>query len=170
MKLIEGQPAGEIDNPDLPDLWNTVVKMAEKRARVDAVLAVTGASALFTQDMEDAGADGSPSPAEAPAMGATTATGPQKAAVRRYFTQYGLKWSEIKALFARANVPITTDDPGALVDGLLKHQVSALLDLLKDGAVPTGETSDVPSDLTVFDSPAEETGERTEAIFDVGPS
>jgi hypothetical protein len=26
--------------------------MAEKRARIDAVLAVTGASALFTQDME----------------------------------------------------------------------------------------------------------------------
>ena len=49
---IESQEAGEIDNPDLPDLWNTVVKMAEKRARVDAVLAVTGASALFTQDIE----------------------------------------------------------------------------------------------------------------------
>lgn len=50
---ITGQTVGEIENPDLPDLWNTVVKMAEKRARVDAVLAVTGASALFTQDMED---------------------------------------------------------------------------------------------------------------------
>jgi hypothetical protein len=50
---IEGQTVGEIENPDLPDLWNTVVKMAEKRARVDAVLAVTGASALFTQDVED---------------------------------------------------------------------------------------------------------------------
>ena len=32
---------------------NTVVKMAEKRARVDVILAVTGASALFTQDIED---------------------------------------------------------------------------------------------------------------------
>ena len=51
--VIEAQPVGEIDNPDLPDLWNTVTKMARKRARVDAVLAVTGASALFTQDVED---------------------------------------------------------------------------------------------------------------------
>lgn len=50
---ITGQVTGEIDNPDLADLWNTVTKMAEKRARVDAVLAVTGASALFTQDAED---------------------------------------------------------------------------------------------------------------------
>jgi DNA-directed RNA polymerase specialized sigma24 family protein len=27
--------------------------MAEKRARIDAILAVTGASALFTQDLDD---------------------------------------------------------------------------------------------------------------------
>ena len=52
-EAITSQDIGEIDNPDLPDLWNTVVKMAEKRARVDVVLAVTGASALFTQDIED---------------------------------------------------------------------------------------------------------------------
>lgn len=50
---ITGQERGDVDNPDLPDLWNTVVKMAEKRARIDAVLAVTGASAMFTQDIED---------------------------------------------------------------------------------------------------------------------
>jgi hypothetical protein len=50
---IEGQMVGEIDNPDLPDLWNTVIKMGRKRAIVDAVLLVTGASAIFTQDAED---------------------------------------------------------------------------------------------------------------------
>jgi hypothetical protein len=52
-QAIEGQVTGEIDNPDLPDLWNTVIKMARKRAITDAVLLVTGASALFTQDAED---------------------------------------------------------------------------------------------------------------------
>lgn len=52
-EVIEKQSVEDVPNPDLPDLWNTVVKMAEKRARVDAVLAVTGASALFTQDIED---------------------------------------------------------------------------------------------------------------------
>lgn len=53
---IESQEVGEVDNTELPDTWNTVIKMAEKRARVDAVLAVTGASALFTQDAEDTAA------------------------------------------------------------------------------------------------------------------
>jgi hypothetical protein len=50
---IESQAVGEIENPDLPDLWNTVIKMGRKRAIVDAVLLVTGASAIFTQDAED---------------------------------------------------------------------------------------------------------------------
>jgi hypothetical protein len=50
---IEGQPRGDVDNPELPDTWNTAIKMAEKRARIDAILAVTGASALFTQDLDD---------------------------------------------------------------------------------------------------------------------
>lgn len=50
---ITSQEEGEKENPDLADTWNTVVKMAAKRARIDAVLAVTGASALFTQDVEE---------------------------------------------------------------------------------------------------------------------
>lgn len=52
---IEGQDVGDIENPDLADTWNTIVKMAAKRSRVDAVLAVTGASALFTQDLDEQG-------------------------------------------------------------------------------------------------------------------
>ena len=57
---IESQEVGEIENPDLPDTWNAVDKMAKKRGYVDAVLSVTGASAIFTQDI---GAD--PSDADA---------------------------------------------------------------------------------------------------------
>ena len=37
------------DNP--PDIWNTVLKMAKKRALVDAVLTSLGASMIFTQDL-----------------------------------------------------------------------------------------------------------------------
>src|SRR3990167_2453447 len=51
--VIESQTTGRIDNPDLPDLYNTVVKMARKRSLVDAVLVTTGASEIYTQDVED---------------------------------------------------------------------------------------------------------------------
>jgi len=51
-----GNVVGKIENPDPADLQNTLIKMANKRAFVDAVLKATNASRYFTQDMEDFGA------------------------------------------------------------------------------------------------------------------
>lgn len=42
-----------IENRDLFDQWNTVLKMAKKRALVDLALTISGASEMFTQDVED---------------------------------------------------------------------------------------------------------------------
>ena len=42
-----------IENPDIADTYNTVLKMAAKRSLVDAVLKATGGSCAFTQDLED---------------------------------------------------------------------------------------------------------------------
>jgi len=41
------------ENPDIADTFNTVLKMAKKRAYVDAVLTNTAAADIFTQDLED---------------------------------------------------------------------------------------------------------------------
>lgn len=41
------------ENPDLADTYNTVLKMAKKRAHVDAVITACAASDIFTQDIED---------------------------------------------------------------------------------------------------------------------
>ena len=42
-----------LENPDIADTYNTVLKMAAKRSLVDAVLKATGGSCAFTQDLED---------------------------------------------------------------------------------------------------------------------
>jgi hypothetical protein len=42
-----------ITNPDVVGMKNTIMKMAQKRAFVGAVLVATGASEFFTQDVED---------------------------------------------------------------------------------------------------------------------
>lgn len=42
-----------VENPDIADTYNTVLKMAKKRAFVDAVKSTTAASDIFTQDIED---------------------------------------------------------------------------------------------------------------------
>ena len=50
---IEKQERGQVANDKLPDVWNTVLKMAEKRAHVAAIIRSTGASQFVTQDLED---------------------------------------------------------------------------------------------------------------------
>lgn len=53
-QAIESQVTGRAPNPDLADVENTVLKMADKRALVAATLLATGCSDIFTQDLEDA--------------------------------------------------------------------------------------------------------------------
>ncbi len=61
---IESQVTGKVPNENIWDLHNTILKMAEKRALVAAVLNGTAASDFFTQDLEDLAGEGeSPPPA-----------------------------------------------------------------------------------------------------------
>lgn len=41
------------ERKDLADVYNTVLKMAKKRAHVDAIITATAAGDIFTQDIED---------------------------------------------------------------------------------------------------------------------
>jgi len=49
----KGENRQRIENEDIADVHNTVLKMAKKRAHVDATLTVTGAADIFTQDLID---------------------------------------------------------------------------------------------------------------------
>ena len=67
--IARGGEKVEHDNP--ADHYNTVLKMAKKRALVDAVLTATAASDIFTQDLEDITANlalTAPAPVPAPAQ------------------------------------------------------------------------------------------------------
>lgn len=44
---------GKVENPNIADVFNTVLKIAKKRAFVDAAITVTASNDLFTQDLED---------------------------------------------------------------------------------------------------------------------
>lgn len=48
-----GRVKYKIPNPHIADLVNTILKMAKKRAFIDAVLQVASLSDVFTQDLED---------------------------------------------------------------------------------------------------------------------
>jgi hypothetical protein len=53
-KALDDQATVKTENPDPADQWNTVDKIAQKRAYVGAVKGATAASELFTVDLEDA--------------------------------------------------------------------------------------------------------------------
>jgi len=73
---ITSQTVDRVANPDLPDQYNTVRKMACKRAHVAAVLFVGCASELFTQDVEDLPGAEQPAPKPANGNGAKPAAKP----------------------------------------------------------------------------------------------
>ena len=50
---IESQIIGRVENDDIATLKNTILKMAKKRAKVDAALAATRSAGIFTQDIGD---------------------------------------------------------------------------------------------------------------------
>ncbi len=73
-----------LENRDLIDQWNTVLKMAKKRAAVDLALTISGASEKFTQDVEDFAEDDGktkhPAAIVTPKGKTTTAAVPKQAA------------------------------------------------------------------------------------------
>ncbi len=57
-KKISEQAGGQVENENPPDHWNTVRKMAFKRAFVHAIINATNTSELWSQDLEDLHANG----------------------------------------------------------------------------------------------------------------
>jgi hypothetical protein len=50
---VKYKDSTRVENPDIADTYNTVLKMANKRAYIHGTIKATAASDLFTQDVED---------------------------------------------------------------------------------------------------------------------
>jgi hypothetical protein len=66
-KAIEAQVLGRVENPDIIDIKNTVLKMAKKRAKIDATIGATRSSGILTQDLDEL-----PAPKDAKPVAVTT--------------------------------------------------------------------------------------------------
>lgn len=99
LSLAEGKVLGKVENTDVADQVNTILKMASKRALIDATLHATRSSGLLTQDIEDGApadvVEGSYRDIDADAL-APPANGKPKTAPR-----------------AQAAIPATTESPTA---------------------------------------------------------
>lgn len=131
---IEGQEAGKIENPDIADIYNTVLKMAKKRAQVDATLTATAASDLFTQDLEEMRQNAAMSK---PPVNPTTFVGSEVAPPQ---------WDDDAPWNSNDPQPAPAKAPGAEVEveGPDDAEIGRRL-LLVCKALSEGEDSDVPT-------------------------
>lgn len=126
---IEGQSTERVPNEDLPDSYNTILKMANKRSLIAAVLNVTAASDIFTQDMEDQKVA-----VEAPSQG--TVGGEQVVELPSGHT------ATIYPQGAMAELEHVVADWKAAIDTLeTKNDLDACWEaIVKDGRIPMGST------------------------------
>ncbi|MDF2571995.1 MAG: hypothetical protein K0R55_3599 [Sporomusa sp.] len=154
-----------IENTDLIDQWNTILKMAKKRALVDAVLSATRSSSIFSQseDEMEAWLEGEGSEAPAPKEKLEKQrTAPKSSDERASFTpsstngnklsekQYGKIVGDAK----RKNIDengiksivqyvkgkplndMTTAEASSIIDFIMKTSEEDLQDLLMSAAIP----------------------------------
>ena len=108
---ITGQVVGRAENPDVADHANTVLKMAKKRAHVDAAIALARCSDMFTQDAEDIEQDTPPA-----------VVAPTKAEFAALMASKGWEWQHVlkaldhtrKTQFVAARTPFE-QVPAALI-------------------------------------------------------
>jgi len=96
-KWVKYSTEGRSENPDIADTYNTVLKMAKKRAYVDGILSSTAASDIFTQDIEDLPAEMLGGGAK-PAQGAAGAAKPAEKAAEPRRASSGAAASEKKSV------------------------------------------------------------------------
>jgi hypothetical protein len=150
---IEEQQVGKVANPDVPDAWNTILKMADKRALVAAILNCTAASDIFTQDVEDLG----PMAAEP--------TGQRPAATSPRLVGSWAEWTE-----AMAGRGVPADDSSAWLrqasDGLDVSDEKGRTDLFRRANLVLAALTELGRDLLLAEDARERIREAFAAAFD----
>ncbi|WP_224362976.1 hypothetical protein [Hyalangium versicolor] len=118
---ITSQSVGRVENEDIADLDNTILKMAKKRAQVDGAIALARCSDMFTQDVEDfmlqdlGSTSGAPAPVSTPsgeAAGGHEPLPPLMAGEKALSYEVGASKAE------GAPVPLTWGEASTLARGI----------------------------------------------------
>jgi predicted RNA-binding Zn-ribbon protein involved in translation (DUF1610 family) len=150
---IEEQQTERQENPDIADQYNTVLKMAKKRAHVDATITATAASDVFTQDVEDFSEH-------------TTSTEPKKAEPKAKANGNGKKVDEAKATDKQIQKLWATAGDRAEETGTVREQIMRdVLKVLKleesTHDIPRNKVDDVLNAITQYEPPAPEQSDGT---------
>jgi hypothetical protein len=156
-QTIEGQSQGRVENDDVATVINTVLKMAKKRATVDAALSLARCSDMFTQDAEDLLPDTDPRPANGMKKPEPAKTGedkPDRALVESYLELFAETRNKDEAFDVWGKVKV---DPKLTPEGreFLKVEVYAP----RYKSLPKAVTAK-PATPTTPTTPAREPGDE----------
>ena len=157
------QVVGRVANEDSQDLENTLLKMGEKRCKVDGSITASAASDLFTQDVEDlegegqAGKPGGAGSVPGGAKQATTAAAPPAGEAPAWVRGQGAR--------SGPGTPMERFVAAARRVGATKNK-----DLMALAAAATGLPLQKPSDLSTLSAEdLERCISRAEAMVEVSP-
>lgn len=148
-----GRVKYRVEDPDIADKANTILKMAKKRAYVDATLQVASLSDLFTQDLEDMADRFAEESSE-------TMTVSEAAALRLSFGKHkGRALGELyKDKAADGKSYLEWLSKQERTDAVIKKAIRILFDAVdrENGRAPTvDETAPIPDDVPFTDSSME---------------
>lgn len=120
----------KIENPDIADTYNTVDKMAEKRAFLGVVRQVLAVSDIFNQDMEEQNVDDEPTETETK----TNSMQPPKSKSENDGKISGGQMRKIQATLKQLFPEYTSEEKRSLAATALKKEVSSMSDLTLEDA------------------------------------
>lgn len=164
-----------VENDDPWTLWNTVLKMAKKRALVDAVLSATRSSGIFTQDTEDLAEwiAGEEHPIQAPADKQANGNDDRTRAIKQLFAV--LKGDPGDPKFGATNKGLSPKEAEALIDAAEEkagkpleewtaQEVKALTDTLRK--IPPEKLRERAQEQFARQAALEEMGEMEDVDFE----
>ena len=145
-KSIEGQVTGRIENIDIADQYNTVLKMGKKRALSDAILTATGCSNRFTQDLEENAP--TPPPRPTPKQPAQSSPPPQESKLPSVFYDPSTMKAYVDVCKSM-NYPVAESKEAKRSE--YESRISAFVDLMRQAADNYSEVDDLnKSGATTF--------------------
>ncbi len=129
--IVEGGSDEKVENANPADVFNTVLKIAKKRAFVDATITATASSDFFTQDLEDIRENLSAVESARPANATPASNGAAKdsgASERKAAPSNSTgNWREVLCTFGKKNGSLRGKKLGELNDDSLKYLADIFL-------------------------------------------
>ena len=150
--VYENGSKNRIENPNIADTYNTILKMAKKRAHVDAMITACAASDIFSQDEETAATTSDTKPKQQKPKRSNAELVTKCESGVAFLLEHG-KFTESQAEATRATIQTNKNNRASLLN-MLENMKELAIEVEQEEAIiaANAEGEDEPSDdeLDIF--------------------